>query len=87
MALTAKLDFEEDGTILSYDGINAFNSIFRDRYLPALENKAPSVVPYAANLYAREPQKLLFVLDGGGIDVVEYVTRSPFAIAKGPLRS
>ena len=30
-----------------------------------------SVVPYAPNLYAREPPKLLFVLDGRGSEVVE----------------
>ena len=31
----------------------------------------PSVVPYASNVYAREPLKLLFALDGGGLEVVE----------------
>ena len=71
MALTATLDFEEGCTILSYDGTNAFYSIYRHRFLPALAKIVPSVVPYASNLYAREPPKLLFALDGGGLEVVE----------------
>ena len=70
MALTATLGFEEGCTILSYDGANAFNSIYRHRFLPALAEIVPSVVPYASNLYAREPPKLLFALDGGGSEVV-----------------
>ena len=71
MAFTATLDFEEGCTILSYDGVNAFNSIYRHRFLPALAEIVPSVVPYASNLYAREPPKLLFALNGGGLEVVE----------------
>ena len=71
MALTATLGFEEGCTILSYDGANAFNSIYRHRFLPALAEIVPSVVSYASNLYAREPPKLLFALDGGGLEVVE----------------
>ena len=35
MALTAILGFEEGCTILSYDGANAFNSIYRHIFLPA----------------------------------------------------
>ena len=34
MAFTATLGFEEGCTILSYDGVNAFNSIHRHRFLP-----------------------------------------------------
>ena len=71
MAFTATLGFEEGRTILSYDGANAYNSIYRHRFLPALAEIVPSVVPYASNLYAREPPKLLFALDGGGLEVVE----------------
>ena len=71
MAFTASLGFEEGCTILSYDGANAFNSIYRHRFLPALAEIVPSGVPYASNLYAREPPKLLFALDGGGLEVVE----------------
>ena len=33
MAFTATLGFEEGCTILSYDGANAFNSIYRHRFL------------------------------------------------------
>ena len=58
--------FEESCTILSYDRANAFNSIYRQKLLPALAEIVPSVVPYASNLYAREPPK-----DGGGLEVVE----------------
>ena len=29
------------------------------------------MVPYASNLYAREPPKFLFALDGGGLEGVE----------------
>ena len=50
MALTAALGFEEGCTILSYDGANAFNSIYRHRFLPALAEIVSSVVPYASNL-------------------------------------
>ena len=71
MAFTATLGFEEGCTILSYDGANAFNSIYRHRFLPALAEIVPSEVPYASNLYAPEPPKLLFALDGGGLEVVE----------------
>ena len=71
MALTATMGFEEGCTILSCDGANAFNSLYRHRFLPALAEIVPSVVPYASNLYARETPKLLFALGGGGSGVVE----------------
>ena len=47
-ALTATLSFEEGYTILSYDGANTFNSIYRHRFLPALAAVVPSVVPCAS---------------------------------------
>ena len=47
MALTATLGFEEGCTILSYDGANTFNIIYRHRFLPVLAEIVPSVVPYA----------------------------------------
>ena len=71
MALTATLGFGEGSTISSYDGANAFNGIYCHRFLPALAEMVPSVVLYASNLYAQEPQKLLFALDGEGLEVVE----------------
>ena len=71
MAFTATLGFEEGCTILSYDAANAFNSIYRHSFLPALAGIVYSAVPYASNLYARESPKVLFVLDGGGLKVVE----------------
>ena len=51
MALTATLRFKESCTILSYDGANAFNSLYRHRFLSALVAEiVPSVV-----LCARKP--------------------------------
>ena len=75
MALTATLGFEESCTIFSYDRANAFNSIYRHRFLLAIAEIVPSVVPCASNLYAREPPKLMFALDGRGLEVVEAVRR------------
>ena len=63
MTLTATLGFEECYTILSYNGANASNSIYRHRFLLALAEIVPSVVPYASNLYGREPPKLLFAVE------------------------
>ena len=85
MALTATLGFEEGCTIFSYDGANAFKSIYRHRFLPALAEIVPSVVPYTSNLYAREPTKLLFALDGGGLEVVESARGVQQACNLGPL--
>ena len=85
MAFTATLGFEEGCTILSYDGANAFNSIYRHRFLPALAEIVPTVVPYASNLYAREPPKLLFALDGGGLEVVESARGIQQGCNLGPL--
>ena len=45
MALTVPLSFKEGCTILSYDRVNAFNSICRDRFLPALTEIVPTVIP------------------------------------------
>ena len=56
MELTATLGFEEGCTILSYDGASASKSIYRHRFLPAQAEIVLAVVPYASNLYAREPQ-------------------------------
>ena len=68
MAYTTTLGFEEGCPILSYDGANAFNNVYRRRFLPALAEIVPSVVPYATNLYARETPKLLFALNGAGLE-------------------
>ena len=85
MAFIVTLGFEADCTILSYDGANAFNSTYRHRFLPALAEIVPSVVPYASNLYAREPSKLLFALDGGGLEVVESARGVQQGCNLGPL--
>ena len=85
MALTATLGFEEGCTILSYDGVNAFNSKYRHSFLPAPAKIVPSVVPCASNLYAREPPKLLFALDGGGLEAVELARGVQQGCNLGPL--
>ena len=54
MVLTATLGFEESCTILSYDGTNVFDSIYRHRFLTALVEIVPSEIPYASNVYAQE---------------------------------
>ena len=71
MALTAKLGFEKDYTTLSRGEASAFNSIYDHRFLRVLAEIFPSVVPYAAKLYAGKPLNLLFALDEGGLEVVE----------------
>ena len=93
MAFTVTLGFEQVSTILSYNGANAFNSIYRHRFLPALAEIVPSVVPYASNLYAQEPPKLLFALDGEGLEVVESArgvqqgcNLDPFCYSAGSLK-
>ena len=86
MALTVTLSFKKGCTVLSYDGANAFiNNIYRHRFLPALAEIVPSVVPYASNLYAREPPKSLFALDGGGLEVVESARGVQQGCNLGPL--
>ena len=85
MALTATLGFEAGCTILSYYEANALNSLYCYRFLPALAETIPSVVPYASNLYAREPAKLLFALDGGGLEVVESARGVQQGYNLGPL--
>ena len=85
MAFTATLGFEEGFTILSYDGANTFNSIYRHRFLPELAEIVPSVVLYASNLYARGPPKLMFALDVGGLEVVESARGGQQGCNLGPL--
>ena len=71
MALAATLGFEEGCTILANDGANAFNSIYYHRFLPAVAEIVPSMAPYVANLYGREPSKALFALDEGVLEGFE----------------
>ena len=59
MAVTAVLGFKEGCTILSYDGANSFNSIYHHRFLPALAEIVPSVVPDALDLYVGELPNLV----------------------------
>ena len=43
------------------------------------------MIPYASNLYAREPSKLMFALDGGGLEVVESAQGVQQGCKLGPL--
>ena len=70
MALAANLAFQEGRTVLSFDGANAFNSIYRHRMPPALAEIIPSATIYATNLYARQPPKLLFAMEGRATEVI-----------------
>ena len=54
-------------------------------FLPALAEIVPSEVPYASNLYAQEPPKLLFALDGGGLKGVESARGVQQGCDLGPL--
>ena len=45
MVLTSTLGFEQGFTILSYNGANVFNSIYRHRFLPALAEIVPQWFP------------------------------------------
>lgn len=63
---------QEGCTTLLYDGTNVLNSVCCYRFLRALAEIVPTVVPYEANLYDREPPKLFYALDGGGVEVVEH---------------
>ena len=83
--LTASLGLEEGCIILSYDGANAFSSIYRHRVMRARADIVPSVAPYASNLYVREIQKRLFALDGEGLEVVESVQGVQQGCNLGPL--
>ena len=80
MALSATRGFEEGCTILSYDGVNAFNSINRHRFLPALEEIVLSLVPYP-----RKSPKLLFALNGECLDMVESARGVQQGCNLGPL--
>ena len=72
MALRATMAFQEGCTVLSYDGENAFNSMYRASILPALAEIVPMAVPYMSNVYARGTSpKLLFSMDDGRVEVVE----------------
>ena len=54
-------------------------------FLSVLVEIVPSVVPYASNLYAREPPKLRFALDGGGLEVVKSARGVQQGCNLGPL--
>ena len=73
-ALTAALGFEEGCIILSYDGANAFNSIYIPPQVPASAINSGNRFlsgPLRIKPIRTEPSKFLFVLDGGGLEVVE----------------
>ena len=61
------MGLEEGRTTLSFNGADAFNVIYRQRFLPALAEIVPSAAPFAANLYALEPPKFLFCIRCRGV--------------------
>ena len=85
MTLTAAPSFEQGCTIFSYDGANAFSSVYHHRFLPALAEIVSSVVPYASNLYARKPPTLLFAFDGSCLKGVESARGVQQGYNLGPL--
>lgn len=70
MAVAANPTDEECCTVLSFDGTNAFSSIYRHRILPALAATIPLVERYASNEYDRDPPKLLCAMEDGAMAVI-----------------
>lgn len=58
----ARQGFEEGCTILSYDGANTLNSMYRHTFLPQLAVVTPVAVNYATNFYAGKSPKLLLAM-------------------------
>ena len=85
MAAAATLGFQEGSTILTFDGANAFNTLYRHKMLPALAEIVPSLIPYATNLYARTPPKLLFAMNGRATEVIESARGVQQGCSLGPL--
>ena len=71
VAEQAAIGHQRGGTVLAFDGVNAFNSMRRAHMLPALAKIVPPVARYASNLYARTPPKLLFSMEDGQVQVVQ----------------
>ena len=72
MARTATLGLDEVCTVLLYDRINAFNSVYRHRFLPELAENVPSLVAYVSNIYAKTNIKRFFALGGGVLEMIEF---------------
>lgn len=70
MADQAMVGRQRGGTVLSFDGVDAYDSVKRARMLPDLEEYVHSFAGYASKLYARDPPKLLFRIDNGRTQVV-----------------
>ena len=84
-------DHEKDWQPYSVDPYSAicddhtYIHTYRHRFLPALAKIVPAVVPYASNVYAREPPKFLFALDSGGLEAVELARGVQQKCNLGPL--
>lgn len=70
ITLAVSLGFQENCTILSFDEANALNSIYLHRMLPALVEVVLVATHYDINVYAREPPKLLFAMDGYANEII-----------------
>lgn len=54
MAPAATLEFQEGRSSLSFDGADAFNSIYRHRTVPALAKVLPKAMRYVSNTHVHE---------------------------------
>lgn len=70
MALAATPGIQKGYIILSFDGANAFSTIFRHQMPPALTEVIPVATHYATEAYARKPPKLTFTTDGRANEVM-----------------
>ena len=84
-SLKQVLAHQQGSSLLSFDGRNAFNSLQRSKILAALAEIVPVALPYVADLYAREPSKLLFKMRDGGTRVIASRSGVQQGCAIGPL--
>ena len=85
LAARATLAYQQGYTLLTYDATNAFNSMSRRTILPALADLIPPALPYALNVYAREPPRLLYKTAMGETEIVQSCTGVQQGCNMGPL--
>lgn len=85
VAEQAMLEPQRGCTVLSYDGVDAYDTAERARMLPALAKHISSVAGYVADLYARAFERLLFRMDDGRTRVVQSRTGVAPTCNPGPL--
>ncbi|CAN0375941.1 unnamed protein product, partial [Laminaria digitata] len=85
LAVRATLAHQQGKSVIALDARNAFNAMARRAILPALADFIPPAVPYALNVYGREPPKLLFKTATGGTETVLSSTGVQQGCNLGPL--